>query len=69
MFLASSIILVSSTRTSSEVQQLELLLRLAYHMLKTGKIETSIYLIMTSWVHIKQIGRERDRDRWCPQQK
>ena len=32
-------------------------------MLKTGKIETSIHLIMISWVHIKQIGRERERQR------
>ena len=30
-------------------------------MLKTGKIETSIYLIMTSWVHIKQVERETER--------
>ena len=31
-------------------------------MLKTRKIETSIHLIMISWVHIKQRGRERERE-------
>ena len=32
-------------------------------MLKTGKIETSIHLIMISWVYKKQIGRERETER------
>ena len=31
-------------------------------MLKTGKMETSIHLIMIGWVHIKH-RRERDRQR------
>jgi len=32
-------------------------------MLKTGKIETSIHLITIGWVHLKQRGRERQRQR------
>ena len=32
-------------------------------------MEISIQHITIGWVHIKQRGRERDSERWCPQQK